>query len=255
MSAHSAAGFAGETLWLTGASSGIGRELALQLARAGAHVIASARSREGLQALADQHPNITPLPFDVTDEHAIESTRQQLLQLTPSLNRVILNAGTCEYLDIKAPDWSMMNRIMAVNYAGAINTLAVALPLLESCATRAHIIGIASLVTVAPFPQAEAYGASKAALRYFLDAMRADCQDHLDVTVINPGFVQTPLTDKNDFSMPFLMTAPEAVSRMLAAILRRPQQYDFPRRLKWLLTVLMAIPGLWYSVIVPRLRR
>lgn len=246
---------AGEWIWVTGASSGIGRALSLQLARAGARVIASARRLELLESLAEQHTNIRAIAFDVTNEAAIAATREHILSLTPFLNRVVLNAGTCEYFCLDDPDWGMMRRVMAVNYFGAVNSLEVALPLLRCCPQRGHVIGIASLATAAPFHRAEAYGASKAALQYWLDSLRADSsQANFDVTVICPGFVETPLTDSNDFEMPFMIPVQEAAQRILAAIIARRRSFAFPARLSWLLKILTCVPGVWYRWVLPRLQ-
>lgn len=244
-----------EVIWVTGASSGIGRAIALELAAMGNQVIASARGQQALDELAALDANIIPLVFDVGRDDLADAMRQQIQQHSIYLDRVILNAGSCEYLDVSQPDWSMMQRIMQVNYFGAVNTLAVAMPLLQaSPSANAHIVGVASLATVVPFAKAEAYGASKAALQYFLDALRLDLQpQNIDVTVINPGFVQTPLTDKNTFSMPFMISAEQASRRIVQAIARRPRQYDFPGRLKWLLKVLGAVPIFWNKVIAPSL--
>ena len=250
-------GTAPVTVWLTGASSGIGRALALELASRGQRVIASARGEAALQDLARENSNIVPLPFDVTDEGSIERVRSEMLAISPYLDRVILNAGTCEYLDINQPDWSMMPRIMNVNFTGTVNSLALAMPLLQQRpGGQAHIVGVVSQAHMLPFPRAEAYGASKAAMQYFLDSLRVDLGSQgIDVTVINPGFVKTPLTDKNDFPMPFLVPAAEAARRMADAIDRRPLQYDFPKRLKWSLKLLGAIPSLWNKRIAPSISR
>lgn len=246
----------GETVWITGASSGIGRAMALLLAQQGNRVLASARSKPALDELAASHDNIIALPFDVGDQSQQASLRQQLLQHHPYLDRIIINAGTCEYLDCTQPDWDMMRRVMAVNYFGAINTIAVALPLLQ---TRpgggGHIVGVVSMAAFVPFSRAEAYGASKAALQYFLDSLRIDLAPQgIAVTVVNPGFVKTPLTDKNDFEMPFLVPVDAAASRIVKAIAGKPRQYDFPGRLKWLLKTLGFFPAFWNSVIAPKLR-
>ncbi|ARN73427.1 SDR family NAD(P)-dependent oxidoreductase [Oceanicoccus sagamiensis] len=244
----------GEVIWLTGASTGIGRSLAIQLASQGNTIIASARGQQALNELAAEHSNIIPLAFDVSRQDLIEEVQQQLSQHSGYLDRVILNAGTCEYLDIDTPDWDMMQRVMTVNYFGTINALAAAMPLLQA-SPKPHIVGVVSLATVVPFSRAEAYGSSKAALQYFFDSLRVDLvKKHIDVTVINPGFVKTPLTDKNDFSMPFLMSSEEAAQRMAKAIGKRPRQFDFPGRLKWLLKALGFIPALWNKVIAPSLR-
>ena len=244
----------GEVIWLTGASTGIGRAVAIKLAADGNTVIASARGQQALDELAAEHKNIIPLAFDVSQQDSIEQVQQQLLEHSSYLDRVILNAGTCEYLDIDTPDWDMMQRVMKVNYFGAINSLAAAMPLLEA-SPKPHIVGVVSLAILAPFPRAEAYGSSKAALQYFFDSLRVDLvKKNIDVTVINPGFVKTPLTDKNDFAMPFLMSSEEAAERMVKAIAARPRQFDFPGRLKWMLKVLGFIPAFWNKVVAPFLR-
>ncbi len=241
-----------ETIWITGASTGIGRALAVKLATQGNKVLISARSEQGLQTLAAEHSNTIPIVFDVTDTSALNGVTEQLQSHTDHLDRVVINAGNCEYFDIDQPDWSMMPRIMDVNFNGAMNTLAIAMPFLKHRpagdfqSKHPHIIAVASLATVLPFNQAEAYGASKAALQYFFDALRLDLiKQSIDVTVINPGFVKTPLTDKNHFPMPFLMDADVAADRMIKAIQKRPRQYDFPFRLKSLMRLLSWFPGLW----------
>lgn len=240
------------TIWLTGASSGIGRSLAIELATHNHKVLVSARSGAALQELAAQYPNIIPIPFDVTDKQQIPTVRAELLKHTQKIDQIIINAGNCEYLDIDAPDWAMMERIMSVNFFGMVNTLDVAMPLLER---GSHIVGIVSLATLLPFPKAEAYGSSKAAAQYFLDSLRVDLYEQgIDVTVVNPGFVKTPLTDKNDFSMPFLMSSEQAAQRIRKALDKRPRQYDFPSRLYWLLRAIALFPKLWSNRLAPFLQ-
>lgn len=244
-----------EIIWLTGASTGIGKSLAIELASRGHTVIASARGAKALEELAAEYPGIKPLPFDVTDVDSLDATRNALQDISPYLDRVILNAGTCEYLDVSVPDWRMMERIMNVNFLGTVNSLEVAMPLLKQRPQgNAHIVGVVSQAAFVPFPRAEAYGSSKAAMQYFLDSLRVDLiKENIDVTVINPGFVKTPLTDKNDFDMPFLVTAEVAAKRMADAIARRPDQYDFPSRLKILLKTLGFFSGFWNNIVAPKL--
>jgi short-subunit dehydrogenase len=246
----------GERIWITGASSGIGKAIALLLAEQGNQVIVSARGKPALDELAARHNNITALVCDVSEYGQIASLREQLQQISPYLDRVIVNAGTCEYLDLSQPDWAMMQRVMAVNYFGSIHAIAAALPLLEAKPDgKGHIVGVVSMAAFVPFSRAEAYGSSKAALQYFLDSLRIDLiPQNIDVTVVNPGFVKTPLTDKNDFDMPFMVAVDKAAERIVKAIARRPRQYDFPGRLKWLLKTLGFFPAIWNSVIAPALR-
>lgn len=243
-----------KTVWVTGASSGLGRSLALQLAAKGNLVIASARNQAELNKLAELDANIVPLVCDITDEKAMEAVYDQMVEISPLLDQVILNAGNCEYLDFPAPDWAAVRRVMEVNFFGTVNCLKIALPLLrKSSSDRAHVVAVASQVTAAPFPRAEAYGASKAAMRYFFDSLRMDlAAEDIDVTVVNPGFVDTPLTRKNDFPMPFLMPVEEAATRIIKNIAARPRTYSFPLRLSALLLLSKLMPGLWQKMVTPK---
>ena len=248
----------GEVIWITGASSGIGQQLAIKLASAGNTVIISARNQKTLKAMAQQNSNMVPLVFDVSDRDSLPTVAQQLTAISEHLDRVIINAGNCEYLDLDLdqPDWSMMERIININFLGAVNTVELALPLLKKSQLRPQIVGVVSLATALPFARAEAYGASKAALQYFLDSLRVDLiAEAIDVTVINPGFVKTPLTDKNGFDMPFIMSSEQAAQRMITAINKRPYEYNFPKRLYYLLKLLSWMPRFWAKNLSPKMNQ
>ena len=220
-----------KVIWVTGASSGLGRSLALQLARAGALVIASARNQQALDELAELDDNIRPLACDITDSAGFAALLEQMNAISPHIDQAILNAGNCEYLDFPDPDWAAIKRVMEVNFLGSVNCVEFVLPLLRASAEqRPHLVVVASQVTAAPFPRAEAYGASKAALQYFCESLRIDlAPENIDVSVINPGFVDTPLTRKNDFEMPFLMDVEDAARRIVARLPARPRSYSFPK--------------------------
>ena len=238
-----------KVIWVTGASSGLGRSIALQLAHAGALVIASARNQQALDELAAQSPNIRALACDITDASAFDGLGEQMVAISPYIDQAILNAGNCEYLDFPDPDWAAVRRVMEVNFFGTVNCVEFVLPLLRA-AGRPHLVVVASQATAAPFPRAEAYGASKAALQYFCDCLRLDlASEKIDVSVVNPGFVDTPLTRKNDFEMPFLMDVEEAASRVIDKIESRPRRYSFPLRLSLLLGLSKLAPGLWQRIV------
>ena len=240
-----------KVIWVTGASSGLGRSLALQLAKAGALVIASARNQSALDQLAVQSDNIRALACDITDSRGFSALAQQMAEISPYLDQAILNAGNCEYLDFPDPDWAAVRRVMEVNFFGTVNCIEFVLPLLRvTSAPRPHLVVVASQVTAAPFPRSEAYGASKAALQYFCDSLRLDLADEqIDVTVVNPGFVDTPLTQKNDFEMPFLMDVDKAAGRIIDHIKGRPRRYSFPFRLSLLLSLSKLAPALWQKAV------
>jgi NAD(P)-dependent dehydrogenase (short-subunit alcohol dehydrogenase family) len=188
-----------KVVWVTGASSGLGRSLALALAAGGDQVIASARNQQALDQLAELDPNIVAVACDITDKAALESAAKRMLEISPHLDQIILNAGNCEYLDFPDPDWAAVRRVMEINFFGTVNCVEMALPLLRQATNhRPHIVAVASQVTAAPFPRSEAYGASKAAMQYFFESLRIDLvAEGIDVSVVNPGFVDTPLTRKN----------------------------------------------------------
>ncbi|MFA9419353.1 MAG: SDR family NAD(P)-dependent oxidoreductase [Gammaproteobacteria bacterium] len=241
----------GKAIWVTGASSGLGRSMALALAAKGHRVIASARNKKALVSLEKLSPNILALPCDITDEDSMNSARLKISTDFTCLDQVILNAGSCEYLEFPNPDWSTIRRVMEVNYFGTLNCLQIALPLLrQSSLPRPHIVAVASQVTNAPFPKAEAYGASKAALQYFFDSLRIDlAPENIDVSVVNPGFVDTPLTRENDFDMPFLMDVDDAAQRIVNQIESRPRNYSFPKRLRALLLISRLMPQAWQKLV------
>ncbi len=236
------------TAWITGASSGIGRELALQLAHAGHRVIISARSVEALQELALLYPQqLLPMPIDIADAVSLEKAKIQLAQLAPVLDLAILNAGTCEYLDNGIIDIELVRRVMSVNFDGTLNAAALAMPLLQKAKQPALYI-VSSQVTTLPLTRSGAYGASKAALEYFFRCLRIDVMaTNIFIGIIRPGFVKTPLTDRNDFSMPWLWPADKAAAKILADIHRRKVEIIFPRALHAVLSLLAFLPHAWWA--------
>lgn len=237
-----------DVIWVTGATSGIGLEMTMQLCQQGHLVIASGRNQDKLNELSTRFPLLKTLAFDITDTASVDGVRAGLEAHTLHLDRVILNAGNCEYFDINNPRWEMLSDIMTVNYLGLINCVKIALPLLNN-AQQPHIIGICSQASQAPFPRAEAYGASKAAARYFLESLRIDLKQHnIDVTVVMPGFVDTPLTAKNDFTMPFIMSASVAAEKIINAMFKRKLFYAFPKRLSFMLWVARLFPKQWLNM-------
>lgn len=234
-------------IWITGAGSGIGEQLCRVYAGQGHKVVISCRSADKLKVVAEDFPdNVHAMPMDVTDDDAVAITTETLKSLLPHLDLVILNAGTCEY--IKAPhlDTALFRRVMDTNYFGVINAFRAALPLLQAAPSRPHVAGVCSLAGLIGFPRAAAYGASKAAAAYVLDALRTDFGDLLDVTVINPGFVTTPMTAGNKFPMPFLMSPEKAAAIITRRLTSRPMTLNFPRRLSGLLKLMRVFSGMWY---------
>lgn len=252
-----------KNIWITGASSGIGSELALQLAEAGNSVVVSARSEDKLTALsakaASLSGDIVPLVYDVTKDGESNAVRSSLAGIVGALDIVIICAGRCEYVDNAELDTDLFRRVYDVNVFGAVNSALVALPLLKkvdaSRRGRPQIVAIASLSAVTGLPRAEAYGSSKAAMIYLFNTLRLDLEKSVDVTVVNPGFVATKMIEQNDFPMPFMMHPQEAASRIIKGVEKRKLTVNFPLRLWLSLKLPSLIPSVWYRWIGPRLVR
>jgi NAD(P)-dependent dehydrogenase (short-subunit alcohol dehydrogenase family) len=225
---------------LTGASTGLGRALALELAERGYRVLAVARSQDLLMQLAQQHQNIRVFALDVTNEGAMQQLTQAISLDYGRLDLVLLNAGTCEYVQATDLDLAAFDRTFALNFRAVVAATKMLLPLVPRGGQLAFVSSLAHLF---PFGRAEAYGASKAALSYFADSLRADlAATGIEVCLIEPGFVDTPLTRKNDFPMPFLLPAGEAAQRIASKLASKAKRIRFPQRLVWSLQVLRCLP-------------
>ncbi|RYZ86354.1 MAG: SDR family NAD(P)-dependent oxidoreductase [Moraxellaceae bacterium] len=247
----------GRCIWITGASSGLGRALAEQLAQAGNFVIASARSTEALDNLVMTYPGkIKALPVDVSS--SIDATKlvNGLSEITDYLDMVICAAGVCEYEDNLNFDPDMYSRAMDVNFLGVVRIFNVALPLLKKAQYKPHFVAVSSLSSCLGLPRAEAYGSSKAALNYFMQSLRSDMSKvQLDLSVVRPGFINTKLVKQNDFPMPFMMTAEQAATKVIAGLSTRKFFIDFPLRLSVPLHLFSIFFNTWCRWLAPKITR
>ena len=243
-------------IWLTGASSGIGAALAEILLNQGHLLAVSARNARALETLLATFPQqVVALPGDLTDPLQVRAIGEQIGQAWGYLDQVILNAGTCEYLDAGRFEANMIERVMRANVFSAAYCVEAALPLLRK-AKRPHLIGVVSSVTYWPLPRAQAYGASKAGLRYLLESLRIDlAHEGIDVTLVSPGFVDTPLTEKNDFPMPMRWSAPKAARHICQRLEKRPLEISFPTAFIVILKLLASLPKRLQVAIGKRLAR
>ena len=231
-----------QTVWITGASKGIGAALALHFAQQGWRVIASARNADELTSVIDQHENCLALVADVCER---DKPDQWLADWCVSsgikqLDAVVINAGTAEYIDVPDIDVDKFRRVFDLNVMGAMQTVRWAMPLMQA---GSRFVFVSSMATLLPFTRAQAYASSKAALDYIASSLQTDLLEQgIGITVIKPGFIKTPLTDKNDFSMPFIITPEQAAPRMFKAITKGKRLHHFPKRMLGLLTVLRCLP-------------
>ncbi len=215
-------------VWITGASSGIGAELALQLARRGLTVAASARSADKLAALAGREPRIRPYPVDVTDRLAMAATARRIGEELPPVDLAILNAGIGSFASASRFSAAEAAATMAVNYGGIANALEPLIPMMIARG-RGHLAFVASVSAYRGLSKAASYGASKAAVNSLAESLAVDLSARgVTVTVVNPGFVDTPMTEHNPFPMPFLMPVEEAAARIIRGLERRRFEVAFP---------------------------
>ncbi|MCG3778220.1 MAG: putative oxidoreductase [Nitrospira sp.] len=235
-------------VWVTGASLGIGRAVVVELVRRGARVIASARNELALNELAREcgGDRVVVLPLDVTNRQATLQAAHTIRQQFGYLDIAFLNAGICEYVDVATFDSSIFERTMQTNFLSVVYGVEAMLPLLRA-GRHPQLVGMSSTVAYRGLPRAEAYGASKAAIKHLLESLDLDLlKDGISVSVVCPGFVKTPLTDRNDFPMPFRIEAHEAARRIVDGIEARNPEIHFPKRFSLLLKLLSLLPHCLY---------
>ncbi len=230
--------FDGKTYWIVGASEGLGRALAEGLSRRRANLILSARNADRLADICASLPNARPVPFDVTD---LDAVRRAVAE-AGAVDGLVYNAGA--YEPMRSADWDT-EAVLAmtdVNYTGALRVLGETVPSFVR-AGRGDITLIGSLSGYRGLPAAVGYAASKAALVSLAETMRFDLAGTgVTVRIVNPGFIKTRLTEKNNFKMPMLMTAEDAADRVIKAMSRRRFRTDFPAPFSWVIRLLDYLP-------------
>jgi NAD(P)-dependent dehydrogenase (short-subunit alcohol dehydrogenase family) len=243
----------GKTAWITGASSGIGRAVAKQMAGEGADLILTARREEKLQSLADECTGVktTVAPMDVTDRDRNKDVVQTIRDEHGKLDVAFFNAGV--YSDMPdAINPETFERDFNVNVLGMVYGIDAALPLLRE-SDHGRIVAMSSATAYGPLPRASSYGASKAAVKYMIESLRFEW-DHKNVdvglSVVCPGFVKTPLTEQNSFPMPLLMELDQASDIIVRGIKSGKQEIGFPLGLVLPLKLANTLPAFLYNPII-----
>lgn len=240
--------------WITGASTGIGRGLARQLASEGYTVAATARDEERLATLVEETAGlpgkILSFPCDVTDEEAMRRTAADIESKAGPVALAVFNAGN--YFPTRGERLEVLNIIKTyeINLFGVLYGL---VPVVEYMCSRGfgHVVIVGSASAFFGWPSAAAYGSSKAALNNLAEALKHDF-DRLNIRLqmVNPGFIATPLTQNNQFSMPALMSVDDAVARFSAGLKSGGHEVTFPRRFTWPLKLLRILPfGLRFRLV------
>ncbi len=244
----------GKTVWLVGASSGIGRALAEALHAAGAKVVVSARNAALLDEFVQQHPGSLALPLDVQDASSLHAALAALLARHGRVDLCVYCAG--HYQAMRAQQFNLADALLhlQINYVGALNLLDALLPQLlrqAEAGQGGHLSLVSSVAGYRGLPKSLAYGPTKAALTHLAETLYLDLAPlGLGVSVVHPGFVATPLTAGNDFSMPALISPVQAAQAMLRDWAKGRFEIHFPRRFTlWMKLLRQLSYGLYFRVV------
>ena len=236
----------GVRVWVVGASTGIGAATVKLLLARGARVAVSARSADKLTELVAGHEHALVLSLDVTDPTAQRIAHKKIVQRFGGLDLAILCAGTYSPLRADQFDLATMNHHFTVNFTGVLHGIDAVLPAMLA-AGKGHIAIVSSVAGYRGLPNALAYGPSKAALINLAESMYIDLHDKgLGVSVINPGFVETPLTAQNTFTMPALISPEEAAREILSGLEKGEFETHFPKRFTRAVKALGLLPDAVY---------
>jgi NAD(P)-dependent dehydrogenase (short-subunit alcohol dehydrogenase family) len=222
-----------KSILITGATSGIGLATALLADKQGYRVTACGRSQQKLDNLFTD-TQIETLCFDVTDATATQEVLQNQVA-----DIYLLNAGVCEYIDLEL-DIQLFKRVFDCNFFGVIHCLQA---IQHNLHQGNHIVLVDSLARMLPFSRAEAYGASKAALYYLCKSLSVDWQSKgVRLQSVSPGFVETPMTDQNQFEMPMRISVEQAAVELLKGIEANETSIYFPKHFSWIMRVVQKLP-------------
>lgn len=242
--------------WITGASSGLGYHVAKNLAAAGWTVAATARGADDLEALASECASLSgqvlPMPGDVTDQDAMSTIASDLASNHGGIALLILNAGI--YLPLRASELKLsdFDKTIAVNLNGVTNCLVPTLDHMRQ-AGRGQIAIVSSVAGYGGLPTSAAYGATKAGLTNLAESLKFDLDLlNIHIQIVHPGFIDTPATQSNPFSMPFLMEVEDAADRLVDGLASTGFEITFPKRFTYGLKLINLLPYPLYFWLVNR---
>ncbi len=228
-------------VWIIGASTGIGRDLAVAIAPQCDQVWISARSADKLAEVCSLAENIRSMPLDITDEHRLSAAAAEI-GAGSAIDLVVISSAVGLMSRLPKFDTAAYRQSIEVNYLGTVYAIAAVLPAMVQ-AGRGHIAMIASVAGYRGLPGGAPYAPTKAALINLAECIHPQLKQlGVTVSVINPGFVETPMTQQNKFPMPFLMKSDQAAKRIIAGLDSGRFEIAFPRRMSWLLKSLRLLP-------------
>ena len=238
--------------WIVGASTGIGKDLALRLAARGVKTAITARTEQTLTETASLHANLRRVTADAASKQSLQRAYEVIVDTQGAPDLVVLNAAIWDPMGVEDYGADRALESMNVNYGGVCNALEVILPSMMHRRTG-HIAIVASVAGYRGLSRALAYAPTKAALINLAEALHLELGPHnVKVSVINPGFVATPMTERNEFPMPFIVTSNHASQKILEGLVRGRFEIAFPWKLVSILKLARILPYWMYFPIVRR---
>ncbi len=245
-----------KTIWITGGSTGIGRALALKFAKNGWNVAVSARRENLLRELEKSNQNIFPYPLDVTNKDNCRDVFQNINAKFKNIDISFFSTGTWDPKKEKDIDVEQIENVMKVNFFGTLNCIKSVEEYYRKRGSG-HISIVSSIAGYRGLPNSTGYGPSKSALNNLAESLYFDFKRYgVRVSLISPGFIKTPMTDKNDFKMPFLKTVDYAAEKIFKGLTKTNEfEIHFPKQLTLILKFLKILPNSWYLSLVSRLTK
>ena len=245
-----------KVIWITGASTGIGKALAIKFSQNGWKVAISARREVLLNEIASENKNIFAFPFDVTDKEKCNSTFNLIKNKFDNIDLCVFSTGTWDPKKEKEIDVEQIENVMKINFFGTLNCIKSVESYFK---TRGYgqISIVSSIAGYRGLPNSTGYGPSKSALNNLAECLYFDFKRHgVRVSLISPGFIKTPMTDKNDFKMPFLKSPEFAAEKIYNGLVNSKSfEIDFPKQLTITLKLLKILPIKLYFKIVERMTK
>jgi len=240
-------------IWVTGASTGIGRAVAEKFSKEGWRVAISARREELLKNIA-QDNNIFDYPLDVTNEKKVEEVFRKILEDFKSIDLCIFNAGTYEPKLEKEISQEQIRKTMEVNFFGVVNCIKAVEKYFKNV-KNGHISIVSSIAGYRGLPNSSGYGPSKAALSNLAESLYFDFKKHnVKISLISPGFIKTPMTDKNEFRMPFIKSPEFAAEKIYNGLIKSNAfEITFPKQLTIIFKLFKFLPNRIYLFLINKL--
>ena len=245
-----------KTIWITGGSTGIGKALAIRFANEGWNVAISARRENLLKELSDRYENISPFPLDVTDKENCKNIFNQVKEKFGEIDICFFSTGTWDPKKEKDIDVEQIENVFKINFFGTVNSIKAVEEYYKN-RNEGTIAIVSSIAGYRGLPNSTGYGPSKSALNNLAESLYFDFGRHnVRVCLVSPGFIKTPMTDKNDFKMPFLKTPDFAADKIYDGLVNKKSfEIHFPKELTLTLKFFSILPYKLYFYLVKKLTK